>query len=68
MVIIRDRDPLRLAIKKIVTFRRLHVGYTCRHLFQRIEEHKHSAIGKHLLQEENLVNLTIKGILAEKQF
>ena len=22
--------------------------YTCRQLFQRIEEHKHSAIGKHL--------------------
>ena len=25
-----------------------YVGYTCRHLFQRIKEHKHSAIGKHL--------------------
>ena len=25
-----------------------YVGYTRRHLFQRIEEHKHSAIGKHL--------------------
>ena len=25
-----------------------YVGNTCRQLFQRIEEHKHSAIGKHL--------------------
>ena len=24
------------------------VGYTCRHLYQRIEEHKRSAIGKHV--------------------
>ena len=25
-----------------------YVGYTCRHLYQRIEEHKGSAIGKHI--------------------
>ena len=25
-----------------------YVGYTCRQLFQRIEEHKHYAIGEHL--------------------
>ena len=25
-----------------------YVGYTCRHLYQRIEEHKRSAIGKHV--------------------
>ena len=25
-----------------------YIGYTCRHLHQRIEEHKHSVIGKHL--------------------
>ena len=25
-----------------------YVGYTCRHLYQRIEEHKGSAIGKHV--------------------
>ena len=31
-----------------------YVGYTSRHLFQRIAEHKHSAIGKHLKQEHNL--------------
>ena len=24
-----------------------YVGYTCRHLHQRVEEHKHSVIGKH---------------------
>jgi len=30
-----------------------YVGYTCRHLFQRIEEHKHSAIGKHLRDAHN---------------
>jgi len=33
-----------------------YVGYTCRHLFQRIEEHKHSAIGKHLRDAHNQTN------------
>ena len=31
-----------------------YVGYTSRHLFQRIAEHKHSAIGKHLKEEHKL--------------
>ena len=31
-----------------------YIGYTSRHLFQRIAEHKHSAIGKHLREEHNL--------------
>ena len=31
-----------------------YVGYTSRHLFQRIAEHKHSAIGKHLQEEHRL--------------
>ena len=30
-----------------------YVGYTRQHLFQRIEEHKHSAIGKHLRDAHN---------------
>ena len=30
-----------------------YVGYIRRHLFQRIEEHKHSAIGKHLHDAHN---------------
>ena len=33
-----------------------YVGYTCRHLFQRINEHKHSVIGKHLRDVHNLRN------------
>ena len=33
-----------------------YVGYTCRHLFQRIDEHKHSAIGKHLRDAHNQTN------------
>ena len=36
-----------------------YVGYTARHLHQRIAEHKYSAIGKHLLDEhgdKNLIN------------
>ena len=33
-----------------------YVGYTRRHLFQRIEEHKHSAIGKHLRDAYNQRN------------
>ena len=31
-----------------------YVGYTSRHLFQRIAEHKHSATGKHLKEEHKL--------------
>ena len=27
-----------------------HVGYTARHLFQRVAEHKYSAIGQHFLE------------------
>ena len=36
-----------------------YVGYTVRHLHQRIAEHKYSAIGKHLLDargDKNLIN------------
>ena len=33
-----------------------YVGYTRWHLFQRIEEHKHSAIGKHLPDAHNQRN------------
>ena len=25
-----------------------YIGYTCRHLHQHVEEHKHSVIGKHI--------------------
>ena len=37
-----------------------YIGYTCRHLHQRVEEHKHSVIGKHLrhvhgLTPDNLI-------------
>ena len=31
-----------------------HVGYTCRHLHQRIEEHKGSAIGNHLREQHKM--------------
>ena len=30
-----------------------YIGYTCRHLHQRIEEHKSAAIGKHLQEKHN---------------
>ena len=33
-----------------------YVGYTRRHLFQHIVEHKHSAIGKHLRDSHNQEN------------
>ena len=36
-----------------------YVGYTARHLYQRIAEHKYSSIGKHLLEahgDKNLLN------------
>ena len=37
-----------------------YIGYTCRHLHQRVEEHKHSVIGKHFrdvhdLTRDNLI-------------
>ena len=31
-----------------------YIGYTCRHLHQRVEEHKHSVIGKHFRVEHAL--------------
>ena len=37
-----------------------YVGYTCRHLFQRINEHKHSVIGKHLWDIHNLRNKDLR--------
>jgi len=37
-----------------------YVGYTCRHLFQRINEHKHSVIGKHLREAHNLRNKDLR--------
>ena len=40
-----------------------YVGYTARHLLQRIAEHKYSAIGKHLLEVHGGKNL-----LNEDQF
>ena len=40
-----------------------YVGYTHRHLFQRIEEQKHSAIGKHLRDAHNRMNKDL-----QKQF
>ena len=40
-----------------------YVGYTARHLHQRIAEHKNSAIGKHLLEAHGRKNL-----LKESQF
>ena len=33
-----------------------YVGYTCQHLFQRIDEHKNSAVGKHLCDAHNQTN------------
>ena len=30
-----------------------YIGYMCRHLHQRVEEHKHSVIGKHFLEKHN---------------
>ncbi len=36
-----------------------HVGYTRRHLHQRVKEHKRSAIGKHLEQKHNQVANTL---------
>ena len=33
-----------------------YVGYTCWHIFQRINERKHSVIGKHLRDVHNLRN------------
>jgi len=38
-----------------------YVGYTARHLHQRIAEHKCSAIGKHILEEHSDKNLLNEG-------
>ena len=34
-----------------------YVGYTSRHLWQRIDEHRFSAIGKHLKNDHGLYNI-----------
>ena len=36
-----------------------YIGYTCRHLHQRVEEHKHSVIGKHFLEKHNLKRMDL---------
>ena len=38
-----------------------YVGFTARHLHQRIGEHKYSSIGKHLLEEHGDKNLLNEG-------
>ena len=40
-----------------------YVGFTSRHLFQRIAEHKYSAIGQHLKEDHKL-----QGYSVQKQF
>ena len=32
-----------------------YIGYTCHHLHQRVEEHKHSVIGKHFRDAHGLI-------------
>ena len=36
-----------------------YIGYTCRHLHQRVGEHKHSLIGKHFLEKHNLKKMKL---------
>ena len=36
-----------------------YIGYMCRHLHQRVEEHKHSVIGKHFLEKHNLKRMNL---------
>ena len=46
-----------------------YVGYTARHLHQRIAEHKYSAIGKHLLDvhgDKNLLREVVKTTTLEQ--
>ena len=38
---------------------KLYIGYTSRHLHQRVEEHKHYVIGKHFLEKHNLKRLNL---------
>ena len=38
---------------------KLYRGYTCRHVHQRVEEHKHSVIGKHFLEKHNLKRMNL---------
>ena len=36
-----------------------YIGYSCRHLHQRVEEHKHSVISKHFLEKHNLKRMNL---------
>ena len=46
-----------------------YIGYTCRHLHQRVEEHKHSVIGKHFRDAHGLTptNYLIKNFKVLKK-
>ena len=37
-----------------------YVGYTCQHLFQHTDEHKHSAIGKYLRNVHNQMDKDLR--------
>ena len=36
-----------------------YIGHTCRHLHQRVEEHKHSVIGEQFLEKHNLKRMNL---------
>ena len=36
-----------------------YIGYTCRHLHQRVEEYKHSFIGEQFLEKHNLKRMNL---------
>ena len=48
---IKGVEAKPLLINQHCVVYKLLVGYTSRHLFQRIAEHKHSAIAKHLKED-----------------
>ena len=45
-----------------------YVGYTCRHLHQRIEAHKGSAIGNHLREQHNMASNDIDCLVFKMLF
>ena len=38
---------------------KLYIGYTCRHLHHRVEEHRYSVNGKHFSEKHNLKRLNL---------
>ena len=67
LIFIRYNDPKPIVNQQSVVYEYKcdlcdtnYIGYTRRHLHQRVEEHKHSVIGKHLKDEHSVKSSNLR--------